>query len=179
MANPPQRHVDSATMFHGSTSASRHSNVTRGNENIPCHASTSLGADALSQFSRSRDAPSVGGNDLRMPNKANISHRSRPTPSQDVPMSDDNEGDSAVPVKAFVSRRPRSRKDPISSQIGFYTGHWVNILTWAKQTFRHEIHTNVPFPERSDQNLRFARECILESITRYLDDNKGIQLDTR
>ncbi|KAF8229626.1 hypothetical protein L208DRAFT_1285634, partial [Tricholoma matsutake] len=71
-----------------------------------------------------------------------------------------------------------SHKDPIPSQLGFYEGHWVHILNSAKALFRYVIHTDVPFPERSDKYLKIAQECILKAINKYMTENKDAEIDT-
>ena len=121
------------------------------------------------------------GSDLHVPVAANVSrcsssHRESIL-SQDVSTSD-NESDSAAPIMAYVSCHSRFHRDPIPSQIGFYTGHWVHILVSAKALFQHDIHTRIPFPERNDENLKFAHECVIESIAEYMEDNRGVQIDT-
>ena len=172
-------------MSHGNTSTSGLSNATYSNEH---HAYTSLGTDALSLSSQSRDVPSVDsmppsndGSDLCVPIAANVSHHSSSQResilSQDASTSN-NESDSATPVTAYVSCCSRSHRDPIPSQIGFYTGHWVHILVSAKALFRHDIHMRIPFPECNDENLKFAYECVIESIAEYMEDNRGVQIDT-
>ena len=187
MSRPPQRNVNPTTMSHGNTSTSGLSNATYSNKH---HAYTFLGTDALSLSSRSRDIPSVDGmppsndgSDLRVPVAANVSHCSsshrESILSQDASTSK-NESDSAAPVTAYVSHCSRSYRDPIPSQIGFYMGHWVHILVSAKalHVFQHDIHTRIPFPEHNNENLKFAHECIVESIVEYMEDNRGVQIDT-
>lgn len=177
MAKPLRRHVDvpratgnilhPALMSRGNTNTSRLSNVTHGNKDVPRHANmfyrtdTSLDIDTLPQSPRCRDAPS-----------ADVSGSG----AFDVPASDD-EIDLDVPVVAHVSRNSKPRKEPTSSQLGFYKGHWFRILTLAKAQYRYCIHTDVPFPERNDKSLKSAHECLLESVYKYMEEIEHAELN--
>jgi hypothetical protein len=56
-------------------------------------------------------------------------------------------------------------------------GHWCSILISAKALFRYHIHTDNPFPERNDENLKLAHECLLEAANNYLTDNEYADVD--
>ena len=96
--------------------------------------------------------------------------------ASDAPASDDG-SDSNAPAMVRVCRNSRSHKDPTSSQLGFYEGHWVHILNSAKALYRLIIHTEVPFPERTDKSLKIAHECLLEATDQYMSENENVELD--
>lgn len=143
-------------MSHGNTSASRLSNMTRthGNEDAPRPITRP-------QSPQRQDAPSVG-----VPNSEMF----------DAPASD-NGSDSDAPVIICAPRNTRTCREPTSSQLGFYKGHWCSILISAKALFRYHIHTDNPFPERNDENLKLAHECLLEAANNYLTDNEYADVD--
>ena len=161
----PQHHVDLAAMSHRNKSASHISNKTRGSKNVPRHADTSLHVDDTlprsGQLSRRSDVPSADVSGSR---------------SSGVPTPGDG-SESDVHVAVHASRRPRSHRKPTSSQIGFYQGHWVQILILAKAFFRYYIHTETAFPERNDESLDHARECVLEAIQNYMTENEHANVD--
>jgi hypothetical protein len=90
----------------------------------------------------------------------------------------DNESDPDVPSKICASHNSRSHYPrPLPSQLGFYKGHWIHILNSAKALFRYIIHTDVPFPECSNKNLKIAQECILEALSKYMAENEDAGID--
>jgi hypothetical protein len=92
----------------------------------------------------------------------------------DAPGSDnESEPDAHAPL----SHSRSSHKEPTSSQIGFYSGHWSRILVSAKARFRLYVHIDVAFPERNDKNMKHASDCLLEVIQEYVNENKRITLD--
>lgn len=150
---------------------------------MPRRANTPPGTDALPPPSRRRGlSMDVHSSRRRVVPSANVSGTTFVDASssqcrdgsQTLDASDSENGDTRV---VRVSR-PRSRKEPTSSQIGFYTGHWFHILNSAKALYRYYIHTNVAFPERNDKNLKYASECILESLQQYLDENRRVSVET-
>ena len=92
-------------------------------------------------------------------------------------LGSDNENDSNVPPRIRASRNSKSQKDPLPSQLCFYEGHWIHILNSAKTLFRYVIHTDIPFLERSDKNLKIAQECILEALCKYIAENEDADID--
>jgi hypothetical protein len=96
--------------------------------------------------------------------------------TSDVSASD-NGSDSDEPAMADMSLGSKSRKEPTSSKLGFYHGHWVHILTSAKVQFRHFIHTSTPFPERNSYSLDHVHGYLLEAVARYLKTNKHADID--
>lgn len=145
-------------MSHGTTSASRLSDMTwtHGNKDA-LHPITVTRPQSPQQ----QDAPSVG-----VPDSETFG----------VPASD-NGSDSDTPVIVRAPRNTRTRKEPTSSQLGFYKGHWCSILISAKALFRYHIHTDTPFPERNDENLKLAHECLLEAANTYLTNNEYADVD--
>ena len=83
-----------------------------------------------------------------------------------VPVSENN-----LNVMAAVSHNPRSQREPALSNLRFYTGHWLHILSMAKMLYRYNIHIVDPFPERTEEFLKVAHEMILEAATIYRDVN--------
>lgn len=163
MAKPSRHHVNvpSPTVSHptskprGNTNTSR-LNVTHGNKNVSRHANTSL------QSLQHGDTPSAGAS---------------ASGTIDMLSSDDG-SDSDTPVVTCVSHGPKSHKKPTSSKLGFYKSHWYHILSLAKLLYRYEIHTDIAFPERNDKSMTHAHDILLESIAKYLDRNKNLELDT-
>jgi hypothetical protein len=93
------------------------------------------------------------------------------------PNTDPSNDESDVPIVAHVLHSSKSHKEPTSSQLGFYEGHWSHILTLAKAQYRYHIHTDIPFLENNDKNLKVAHKCLLKADNSYMDDNKHIELD--
>ena len=150
-ANPSRHHVGAPRM---TADVSRPSSLPRSEENTP-------------RFSGTR------GNNPNAPCHTNESH-SCPTDG----LGSDNESDSNASPRIHASRNSRSHKDPIPSQLGFYKGYWVHILNSAKALFRYVIHTDVPFPERSNKYLKIAQECILKAINKYMTENEDAEIDS-
>jgi hypothetical protein len=69
------------------------------------------------------------------------------------------------------SRAPRNSKSHVAkpSQLGFYSGPWVDVLIYARNGYRKLIHTKEPFPERNLENLKVAQNTLLEAISEYME----------
>ena len=77
--------------------------------------------------------------------------------------------------KIRATRNSKSHGDAKPSQLGYYSGPWVTVLTNARNSYRKHIHTSDPFPERNLENLNDARNILLEAIGEYKDN--GFDLD--
>lgn len=61
---------------------------------------------------------------------------------------------------------------PDPTQLGFYSGSWIDVLKDAKYQYRLSIHTDEPFPERSRDSLLVSHECLVEAIGKFQDEIK-------
>jgi hypothetical protein len=61
---------------------------------------------------------------------------------------------------------------PKPTQIGYYSGAWVDVLEAAKNEYRFYIHciADEPFPERDSDTLQDAHTCLLEAMAHYKDN---------
>jgi hypothetical protein len=62
------------------------------------------------------------------------------------------------------------------SQLRFYSGPWVDVLTDAKYRHRLFIHTVDPFPERTVEGLADAHRSVLDAIGEFQEE-KRLPLD--
>jgi hypothetical protein len=77
-----------------------------------------------------------------------------------------------------VSRSSKSRRQPRSSQLGFYQADWADILTSAKAFFRLHIYTVDPFPERcNNKDFEEAHKCLLDAFDNYMCENENATYD--
>lgn len=74
-----------------------------------------------------------------------------------------------------LATQPRGEAKP--SQLGFYSGPWLDVLVDTRNSYRRMIHTSAgeAFPERNPENLMAAHNILLEAISEYM--NHGGQLD--
>jgi hypothetical protein len=93
----------------------------------------------------------------------------------DVEADLDNDHDGDVSDNGAPSRAPRNSNSkshvPKPSQLGFYSGTWVDVLIYARNGYRKLIHTKDPFPERNLENLQVAQNILLEAISDYIEIN--------
>jgi hypothetical protein len=86
-------------------------------------------------------------------------------------VSDNDEG---VVSHAICNSKPHGEAKP--SQLGFYSGPWINVPVTARNHYRKMIHTMDPFLEWTPENLRDAHDYLLETIAEHQDDG-GQPLD--
>ena len=56
---------------------------------------------------------------------------------------------------------------PKETQIGFYSGAWVDIFEDAKNLYHLHVHVTDLFPKHDLKTLQDAHNCLLEAITMY------------
>ena len=82
---------------------------------------------------------------------------------------DDNAKNDGTPVKSRATRHLKANKvqGPKPTQMGYYSGAWVDVLKDAKNLYRLHLHTTDPFPEHDLKTLQDAHDCLLEAITTH------------
>jgi hypothetical protein len=72
-------------------------------------------------------------------------------------------------TRAAHNSKPRGEAKP--SQLGFYSGPWLDVLVDARNNYRRMVHTieGEAFPERSTENLAAAHNILLEAISEYME----------
>ena len=124
-------------------------------------------ANGTSKASRRQtvDHP-INRDNLRANNE--INNRS----NDDADNEDEDDSEDEVNQDAGPKiRRPRTLNNDIrSSQLRFYSGTWVDILTAAKNNYRLFIHNEDPFPERSSADLEDAHVCLLDAVGKFKED---------
>lgn len=88
---------------------------------------------------------------------------------------DENDASDHGDRRPRATRNSKSQGDPKPSQLGFYSGPWVDVLVQARNRYRKHIHTTEPFPERTTEKLKDVRVILLEEIGEYKD--KGFDID--
>jgi hypothetical protein len=87
--------------------------------------------------------------------------------------ADDEDEDECTQVNEPKQRRSRTSNGDIRpSQLRFYSGSWVDVLIAAKNNFRLFIHNEDPFPERTAASLEDARNCLLDAIGTFREENQ-------
>ena len=142
------------------------------------------------------DAQTTSRTALRHPNGTSKASRHLASPPVDHPINQDNveanevTGDSSpknnndsdadeddededTQVTEPKPRRTRTSNMNIRpSQLRFYSGTWVDVLTAAKNNYRLFIHNEDPFPERTAAGLEDARGCLLDAIGKFKEENQ-------
>jgi hypothetical protein len=106
-------------------------------------------------------APGPGGSQIR---DAEESDRDAEESDRDANRGDNGGG---APTRAARNSKPRGDTKP--SHLGFYSGPWVDVLVHARNNYRKTIHTSDPFPERSAETLKVAKDILLEAIGLYVE----------
>jgi hypothetical protein len=96
-------------------------------------------------------------------------------------VNDDNDLDDDANSSLNDQTKPRrarrtANKDIKPSQLRFYSGSWVDILTNAKYRHRLFINTVAPFPERTTKGLADAHRSLLDAIGEFKEE-KRLPLD--
>jgi hypothetical protein len=89
---------------------------------------------------------------------------------------DGNVSDTSNPDDNVGVRRRSNKTESAPTQLGFYSGCWVDVLKDAKYHYRLHIHTEEPFPERSRNSLSVAHDCIVEACGKFQKEVK-LELD--
>jgi hypothetical protein len=90
--------------------------------------------------------------------------------NNDADDEDEDEGNQDTGPKKRRSRT--SNNDIRPSQLRFYSGTWVDVLTAAKNNYRLLIHKEDPFPERTTANLEDAHLCLLDAIGKFKEETE-------
>ncbi|KAF8227375.1 hypothetical protein L208DRAFT_1379803 [Tricholoma matsutake] len=82
---------------------------------------------------------------------------------------DDNAKNDGTPVKSRATCHSKADKvqGPKPTQMGYYSGAWVDVLKDAKNLYHLHIHSTDPFPEHDSKTLQDAHDRLLEAITVY------------
>lgn len=138
-------------------------------------SATSSGDQALDH--QSTQAPLEGATHSRHISAGPPSEDALSLPDLQLPTCGDNDAgssdDNACPITG-TQRRTRTYKSrdlAKPSQLGFYSGPWLDVLITAKNYYRFSMHTDPlgAFPERNTKNLDFARACLHEAISQAPD----------
>ena len=103
----------------------------------------------------------------------------KPLDDNDEEEEDNSENDGTPPVQSLAMHhsridKARGLKD---TQMGFYSGAWVDVLKDAKNLYHLHVHVTDPFPEHNLKTLQDAHDCLLEAITMYQESPEPTPLN--